>query len=55
MSHAAARFRRILNKFPESDKADDAAYELAEILKKSTWLEFEITAFAKIVQIFNVS
>lgn len=45
LSHSAARFRRILNKYPESDKADDAAYELADILEKSAFKNYEEAAF----------
>ncbi|MCP4267969.1 MAG: hypothetical protein GY777_20765 [Candidatus Brocadiaceae bacterium] len=44
LSIAVARFRRILNKYPESDKADDAAYELADILEKSSFKNYEEAA-----------
>jgi len=44
LSLSAARFRRILNKYPESDKADDAAYELADILEKSSFKNYEEAA-----------
>ncbi len=42
---AIARFRRILDKYPESDKADDAAFELADILEKSSFKNYEEAAF----------
>jgi tetratricopeptide (TPR) repeat protein len=45
LSRSAARFRRILNKYPESDIADDAAYELADILEKSSFKNYEEAAF----------
>ena len=45
LSRSAARFRRILNKYPESDKADDAAFELAGILEKSSFNNYEEAAF----------
>ncbi len=45
LSLSAARFRRILDKYPESDKADEAAYELAGILEKSYFKNYEEAAF----------
>ncbi len=45
LSHSVVRFRRILNKYPESDKADDAAYELADILEKPSFKNYEESAF----------
>ncbi len=42
---AIARFRGILDKYPESDKADDAAFELADILEKSSFKNYEEAAF----------
>ncbi len=45
LSTAIARFKRILDKYPESDKADDAAFELAEILEKSSFKNYEEAAF----------
>ena len=42
---AAARFKKILENFPESDKADDAAYELADIYEGYYFKDYEAAAF----------
>ncbi len=38
---AATRFKKILKDYPESDKADDAAYELAEIYEGYNFKDYE--------------
>jgi TolA-binding protein len=38
---AAARFKKIIENYPESDKADDAAYELAEIYEGYYFKDYE--------------
>ncbi len=38
---AATRFKKILEDYPESDKADDAAYELAEIYEGYYFKDYE--------------
>ncbi len=38
---AATRFKKILKDYPESDKADDAAYELAEIYEGYFFKDYE--------------
>ena len=38
---AAARFKKIIEDYPESDKADDAAYELAEIYEGYYFKDYE--------------
>ena len=42
---AAARFKKILENYPESDKADDAAYELADIYEGYYFKNYEDAAF----------
>jgi TolA-binding protein len=42
---AVARFKRILEDYPESDKADDAAYELADIYEGYYFKDYEGAAF----------
>jgi len=42
---AVARFKKILDDYPESDKADDAAYELAEIYEGFYFRNYEDAAF----------
>jgi len=42
---AATRFKKILDDYPESDKADDAAYELAEIYEGYYFKDYEGAAF----------
>jgi TolA-binding protein len=42
---AAARFKKILDDYPESDKADDAAYELADIYEGYYFKDYESAAF----------
>jgi TolA-binding protein len=42
---AATRFKKILKDYPESDKADDAAYELAEIYEGYYFKDYEGAAF----------
>lgn len=42
---AAARFKKVLDDYPESDKADDAAYELAEIYEGYYFKDYEGAAF----------
>lgn len=42
---AEARFKKILNDYPESDKADDAAYELADIYDSYYFKDYEGAAF----------
>ena len=43
--YAAARFKKILDEYPESDKADDAAYELADIYESYHFKDYEGSAF----------
>jgi tetratricopeptide (TPR) repeat protein len=43
--YAEARFKKILDDFPESDKADDAAYELADIYDSYYFKNYEGAAF----------
>ena len=42
---AVTRFKKILKDYPESDKADDAAYELAEIYEGYYFKDYEGAAF----------
>ncbi len=42
--YAEARFKKILNDYPESDKADDAAYELASIYEGVYFKDYENAA-----------
>ena len=41
LSNAAVRFKKILDDYPESDKADDAAYELADISEGIDFKDYE--------------
>lgn len=41
---AVKRFKKIIEDYPESDKADDAAYELAEIYEKFHFKDYEGSA-----------
>lgn len=43
--YAAARFKKILDEYPESDKADDAAYELAGVYESHHFKDYEGSAF----------
>ena len=45
LSYAAARFKKILDEYPESDKADDAAYELADVYESHHFKDYEGSAF----------
>jgi len=45
LSYAAARFKKILDEYPESDKADDAAYELAGVYESHHFKDYEGSAF----------
>ena len=42
---AEARFKKIINDYPESDKVDDAAYELADIYDSYYFKDYESAAF----------
>src|SRR3972149_4841631 len=44
LSYAVARFKKILDDYPESDKADDAAYELADIYESYHFRDYEGSA-----------
>ena len=45
LSYAVARFKKILDEYPESDKADDAAYELADVYESYHFKDYEGSAF----------
>ncbi len=45
LSYAIARFKKILDEYPESDLADDAAYELAGVLESHHFKDYEGSAF----------
>lgn len=45
LSYASARFRKILDEYPESDLADDAAYELADVLESHHFKDYEGSVF----------
>lgn len=45
LSYAIARFEKILDEYPESDVADDAAYELADVLESHHFKDYEGSAF----------
>ncbi len=45
LSYAVARFKKILDEYPESDKADDAAYELANIYEGRHFKDYEGSVF----------
>ncbi len=45
LKSAEARFKKILDDYPESDKADDAAYELASIYEGNYYKDYESAAF----------
>jgi hypothetical protein len=51
---AAARFKKILDDYPESDKADDAAYELAGIYEGYYFKDYEGAAFCY-VKCYNLN
>ena len=42
---AEARFKKIIKDYPESDKMDDAAYELADIYDSYYFKDYESAAF----------
>ena len=44
-AYAASRFKKILDDYPESDKTDDAAYELARIYEGRHFRDYEGAAF----------
>ena len=44
LNTAVKRFKKILDKYPESDMADDAAYELAEIFEGYFFQNYEVAA-----------
>ncbi len=45
LSYAAARFKKILDEYPESDISDDAAYELADVYESYHFKDYEGSAF----------
>ncbi len=45
LTSAVARFKKIIEDYPESDKADDAAYELAGIYESYYFRDYENAAF----------
>ncbi|MFQ5686207.1 MAG: tol-pal system YbgF family protein [Candidatus Scalindua sp.] len=45
LTYAAARLKKILDEYPESDVADDAAYELADILESHYFKDYEGSVF----------
>jgi len=45
LTYAAARLKKILDDYPESDVADDAAYELAEVYESRHFKDYEGSAF----------
>jgi TolA-binding protein len=45
LTYAAARFKKILDEYPESDLADDAAYELAGVYESYHFKDYEGSAF----------
>jgi tetratricopeptide (TPR) repeat protein len=45
LSYAAARFKKVLDEYPESDIADDAAYELAGVYESRHFKDYEGSAF----------
>ncbi len=51
---AVARFSKILDDYPESDRADDAAYELAEIYEGSYYRDYE-NAVSYYVKCYNLN
>ncbi len=52
--YAEIRFKKILNDYPESNKADDAAYELAEIYDSNYFKDYEGAAFYY-VKCYNIN
>ncbi len=52
--YAEARFKKILDDYPESDKADDAAYELADIYDSYYFKNYEEAAFYY-VKCYNIN
>jgi len=45
LTYAVARFKKILDEYPESDVADDAAYELADVYESHHFKDYEGSAF----------
>jgi TolA-binding protein len=45
LTYAAARLKKILDDYPESDLADDAAYELADVLESRHFKDYEGSVF----------
>ncbi|MGR3304105.1 MAG: tetratricopeptide repeat protein [Candidatus Scalindua sp.] len=45
LTYAAARFRKVLDDYPESDMADDAAFELAGVYESRHFKDYEGSAF----------
>ena len=45
LTYAAARFKKILDEYPESDLADDAAFELADVYGSHHFKDYEGSAF----------
>jgi len=45
LTYAAARLKKILDEYPESDVADDAAYELAEVYESHHFKDYEGSVF----------
>jgi TolA-binding protein len=45
LKSAETRFKKIVDEYPESDKADDAAYELASIYEGAYFKDYENAAF----------
>ena len=45
LTYAAARFKKILDEYPESDIADDAAYELADVYESRHFKDYEGSVF----------
>ncbi len=45
LKYAEARFRKIIDDYPSSDKADDAAYELGDIYEGIYFRDYENAAF----------
>ncbi|MGR3173048.1 MAG: tetratricopeptide repeat protein [Candidatus Scalindua sp.] len=45
LTYAAARFKKILDDYPESDMADDAAFELADVYESRHFKDYEGSVF----------
>lgn len=45
LTYAVARFKKVLDEYPESDVADDAAYELASLYESHHFEDYEGSAF----------